>query len=899
MQNSVQQKRPETGATPLKDTEPGLWTIMGLLQALACRELAPAVIALDANGVRTWDSETLSDQARRLAHGMRQAGLGHGSAAALWAPNSPVWIVAALAVLAGGGMLVPIDDLATPEQFEAALRTSNPRFVLTTRVHLEASGALLRAHDKVVILVDDDGQTSGDGRSWQSWLHTPTSTLPNPMGDDPAMLCWTSGTTGSPKAFVLTHRDIATNVEALRRLAVVGLQDRVLLPLPLHHTYPFVVGMLTPLTCGTAIVLPGGTTGPSLMQSLREGDVTALIGVPRLYEALRVAIAQRIDTHNRAVRVASRALLTFLMFLQRSTGLQPGRLLFTAVRHRVAPKLRLMVSGGARLDRDIEEQLEALGWTLLSGYGLAETASLFTGNRPNHRRAGSVGRPLADGEIRIAQPGDDGIGEIELRGSSITTGYLNNPEANSASFTADGWFRTGDLGFVDRDGFLFVIGRVKETLVLGGGKKVNPEELERVYGNAPEIVEIAVLEQKGALVALVRPDPARLYNRGATNLRDGVRIILGEKALGLPSYERLSGFALTSEPLPRTRLGKYRRFLLPALYARALDGGSVHTERPPTREDEALLQSPAAMAVWRVLQQRFPHQALDFDTSLGLDLALDSFGWMELAILLHERTGVVLSDEDLGHIETIRDLLRLSAQRRIADHAASPGEPAEAFDSEHWLAPTRPLLTTLGFGLYLINLVIMRGLFRLHVAGIERLPSAGACVITPNHVSYLDSLAIAAALSWRRARQTYWAGDAQRLFPHPLGRVFCRAVHLFPVDAMHPSAALETARRILQAGNTLVWFPEGWRSPDGQLQRFLPGIGELLLRSGAPAVPAQIAGTFEAFPRSRTFPRYHRLRVTFGAAVAAPSLRAIGSGPTDEERVAEGLRRQVAALIQP
>jgi long-chain acyl-CoA synthetase len=291
----------------------------------------------------------------------------------------------------------------------------------------------------------------------------------------------------------------------------------------------------------------------------------------------------------------------------------------------------------------------------------------------------------------------------------------------------------------------------------------------------------------------VRPDAARLYNRGATNLRDGIRIILGEKTLGLPSYERLSGFALTSEPLSRTRLGKYRRFLLPALYAQALAGGSARTERPPTREDEALLQSSAAMAVWRVLQQRFPDQALDFDTSLGLDLALDSFGWMELAILLHERTGVVLSDEDLGHIETIRDLLRRSAQRRIADHAAWAGKPAVAFDVEHWLAPTGPLLTALGFSLYLINLLIMRVLFRLHVAGIDRLPTAGGVAIAPNHVSYLDSLAIAAALGWRRSRHTYWAGDAQRLFPHPLGRVFCRAVHLFPVDAMHPGAALETA----------------------------------------------------------------------------------------------------------
>jgi long-chain acyl-CoA synthetase len=317
--------------------------------------------------------------------------------------------------------------------------------------------------------------------------------------------------------------------------------------------------MLTTLTLGTTIVLPGGTTGPTLVRALREADVTAIIGMPRLYEALSAAIDGRLDGR-RLVCLAFRVLLKMTGLVRRVSGLPLGRLLFAPVRRAVAPSLRLLVSGGARLERETEERLEALGWMVLSGYGLAETASLFTGNRPNAHRPGSAGRPLADGEVRIAHPDEQGIGEIELRGSSITKGYLNNPEANGAAFTADGWFRTGDLGFIDHDGFLFVTGRTKEVLVLGGGKKVMPEDLERIYGSAPEVSEIAVLEDNGALVALVRPDRVKLRQRGATNLRDGVRVILGEVAQRLPSYERLSGFALTDRPLPRTRLGKYRRF---------------------------------------------------------------------------------------------------------------------------------------------------------------------------------------------------------------------------------------------------------------------------------------------------------------------------------------------------
>jgi long-chain acyl-CoA synthetase len=871
-------------------------TIAGLLRQLNARGPHPAVISFGEDGVVTWDSAALVRTALRLAHQLREGRTGAAAAVALWAPNSAAWIAAALAALRAGSVLVPIDELADAEQFEAALRSSGARLLLTTASHIKASGAILRAHSVTTIVIDEIEQNQRAGSACGVSSSKEGEDLPVSADDAPAMLSWTSGTTGSPKAFLLTHRNIATNIEALQRLAVVGPEDRALLPLPLHHAYPFVVGMLTTLSIGTTVVLPGGATGPALMRALREGGVTTIIGVPRLYDALWTGIDGRIKSNNFMLRLAWRALLPFTLSVRQSTGLDLGRFLFAPVRKGVAPHLRLLVSGGARLDRGTEAQLEALGWTVLSGYGLAETASLFTGNRPDERRLGSAGRPLADGKVRIVHADDQGIGEIELHGSSITSGYLENPEANSETFTADGWFRTGDLGFVDRDGFLFVTGRSKEVLVLGGGKKVIPEDIERIYGSAPEISEIAVLEDNGALVALVRPDAVKLRERGATNLRDGIRVVLGEKAQQLPSHERLSGFALTDQSLPRTRLGKYRRFLLPTLYAQAVAGGGRRADRALTPEDAALLQDPTAEAVWTLLRQRYPNQALDLDLNLSLDLSLDSFGWMELTILLQDRLGIHLSDADLARIETIRDLLGLSIERRMEVPAASRQQPAVALDIERWTTPTNILLTALGFVLYLVVRLVMRGFFRLHAVGVERLPATGPCAIAPNHVSYLDALAVAAALPWHRLRHLYWAGDALRLFSNPLSRLLSRAIHLFPVDSRHPGAALETAARVLSSGNTLVWFPEGWRSPDGRLQRFLPGIGQLLLHSSAPAVPTYIAGTFEALPRGRRIPRFHRITVSFGHPQPVGSLRANGIGQTDEERVADALRQCLVAL---
>jgi long-chain acyl-CoA synthetase len=872
------------------------WTIAGLLRDLAARSEHPAVIAFAGDGAVTWDCATVADKALRLAHELRDIGVEGGERVALWAPNSPVWIVAALAILAAGGVVVPIDDLAEAAQFDAALASSAARLVFTTASHFGASGDILAAHTARTILVDGSENSGQSAAGWLSLLGERSEDLPAPASGDPALLSWTSGTTGSPKAFLLTHRNIAINIEALQRVNVVGAQDRALLPLPLHHAYPFTVGMLTTLSIGTAIVLPGGTTGPLLVRAMREAGVTTIIGVPRLYDALWTVIETRATTRGPLVRLVWQALLKSASLVQHSTGLRAGRLLFAPVRHALAPRLRLLVSGGARLEPETEDRLEALGWTVLSGYGLAETASLFTGNRPGARRPGSVGRPIADGNVRIADRDEEGIGEIELYGSSITKGYLDNPEANREAFTPDGWYRTGDLGFVDRDGFLFVTGRAKEVLVLGGGKKVLPEDLEKIYGSAPEIAEIAVLEEKGALVGLVRPEPEKLRERGATNFRDAVRVILAEKAQALPSWQRLSGFALTDEALPRTRLGKYRRFLLPALYAEALAGGARRAARALTPEDMALLRDPTAEAVWNLFRERYPDQPLDPDVNLALDLNLDSFDWMQIAVELQERLGLHLSETEIARIQTLQDLLRLAIECRSGVSASPREEPAMATDFDRWLAPPGAVLTAFGMVLYALNRLLMRGMFRLRVSGAEELPATGAFVITSNHTSDLDGLVIAAALPWSRFRRLHWAGDAVRMFANPLSRLFCRAVHVFPVEADHPGAVFESARRVLRAGDVQVWFPEAWRSPDGRLQRFLPGIGQLLLRSGAPAAPAFIGGAFEAMPRGRRVPKLHQITVVFGPAEPVETLREAGAGRTDEERIADALRRRVSAL---
>jgi long-chain acyl-CoA synthetase len=197
-----------------------------------------------------------------------------------------------------------------------------------------------------------------------------------------------------------------------------------------------------------------------------------------------------------------------------------------------------------------------------------------------------------------------------------------------------------------------------------------------------------------------------------------------------------------------------------------------------------------------------------------------------------------------------------------------------------------------------IDKLALRWGFALHVDGIERLPTHGPFVVTPNHTSELDAFAIAAALPTRLFRRSYWGGDDQRMFSTAPMRLFSRVSHVFPVDERAPMAAVAAATTILARGDILIWFPEGWVSPDGRLQRFRPGIGRLLTDVSAPVVPAYIRGTFEALPRGQRWPRRRPIRVVFGAPVTADTLEAADRGDSREERIANALRDKVAALAR-
>ncbi|MCB1502961.1 MAG: AMP-binding protein [Bauldia sp.] len=855
------------------------WSPSELLAGLQRLGDRPVVQSVVAGTVETLTGAQLHRRIAGTAAALARADCGRGTVVALWAPNSARWIEAGLACHYLGAVLAPIDALLPASEAHDQAIASGAGAILVDGDAAEMTG--LRCFDLSELDLDQ--------------ASVPAAAL---GPDDPIALFRTSGTTGAPKAFRLSLGNIGWNVRAIAETGLVGPDDRVLMPLPMHHVFPWITATLSSLTVGATLVLPEAPTGPQIAEALRLGRPTVIAGVPRLYEAMLAGIRERIrSSGGRLARIAFDGGMGLAVQLRRHSEGKLGGALLGSVRRAVAPDLRLVVSGGAHLPQRVQEELEALGWDVRVGYGLAETAASVAGTLVA-KRAASVGKPIEGCEVRIDSPGPDGIGEILLRGPVVFSGYIDNPDANAQAFTPDGFFRTGDLGRLDADGFLYVTGRKKEVIVLAGGDNLYPDDVERRYLADPQIAEIGVMERDGALVALIVPNLAEITKAGALKAEDAIRVALGTVATRLPPTWRLAGFALTREPLPRTRLGKLRRFRLPELYERARAGGGQAEPRVLTAEERAWIDTPPRAAVWAILAQRQQGQPFDLDSHLQLDLGLDSFDWMSLAVSIEEATGVRLDSADTARIATVRDLLtRVSTKEPDRERHRADFDETIARERARWLSPATPVERGLAGVLAGANKATMRLFFRLHARGVETLPTTGPLLICPNHVSDMDAFVVAAALPAALRRRIAWAAIRQRVFHTPFHRAFARIARIFPVDETAPTIAVELAIETLAKGGVQVWFPEGWRSPDGKLLPFHSGVGHVILRSRAPVVPVYIAGTFEAWPRDRRFPHPTAVTVTFGEPLAADALIAgIPEGADPAQALADAVRAGVARI---
>jgi long-chain acyl-CoA synthetase len=886
----------------------GVPTLQSVITELCGRGDRPAVVVFGDAGAETRSYADLADRVHSLARGLTEIGVGRGDMVAILAPTRPESIAACLATLAAGAVIVPLDVQCSDSTLSHYLSDSGAGVIFTIAEEAARLESIEVPNRPRLVLLDRD---DADPRSWLHLLRDAGADLPRVEPDDPAALFYTSGTTGAPKGVPLSHANLRFQIDTVRNSGLTGTDDRILMPLPLHHVYPFVMGLLTPFEMGLTIVLPAALTGPQLLHAIRDGRVTLIIGVPRLYRAIYTGIESRFESGGRFAVSFFRAAMSLSSWLYRRVGVHAGKILFSPLHRKVGSGLRILASGGSALDPDLALKLEALGWRIANGYGLTETAPLLTMNLPGSGSLDSVGKAVPGVDLRIA--GEDiGPGEVQVRGPNVFRGYRNRPQETRDAFTEDGWFRTGDLGSLGAGGELVLIGRASTLIVTESGENVQPEDVEAAFQHSPVIREIGVLQKRGRILAVIVPELGEIRRNSEAGSDPAIRAAVREASKPLPSYQRPVDFVVRREPLPRTPIGKIRRHLLAEIYDRAKAAeqpAKGQTARPMSpeemsAEDRRLLRHPAAAAVWEWLARRFSDQPLTLDTSPQLDLGVDSLGWVELTLEIGEAAGVDLDEEAIGRIETVRDLLQEVTLAATADGSrsrTSPLEDPDSFLSEEqmlWLRPLRPLQVGCAFVLYVVHWIVIRGLFRLRVEGGERLPDNGQFLLAPNHLSHLDPSALTPALGFRRMRETYWAGWAPILFANPLFRLVSRLAQVVPIDTERGIISnLAFGAAALKRGKNLVVFPEGERSRDGKLLPFKPGIGMLLEHFQVPVVPVSIRGTGAVLPPGKRIPRLKTIRIVFGSPLDPAELERQGEGSKPHDRIVQALRDRFVELM--
>ena len=888
------------------------------LQAVAASQ--PDRLALqikDAAGYRRLSYADLARQARLLAAALVRAGLTPGDRVALISENRPEWAVAYFAAAAAGGTVVPLDVQLGDAEVANVLRHAGCRMAIASGKQAARLLALTIDGAPLTRVVDLDADAEG-GRmlAFRHVLRNPDAApppLPRVESSALASILYTSGTTGTPKGVMLTHGNFLANVESVMKFQLVNAEDNLLSVLPLHHAFPFTVQLILLFT-GARITFPPSLKGPDLLACMHETGVTVLVAVPQLFYLLHKGIFEQIGKRPLLVR-ALLALLLRLSGALRPSGINLGRLVFGQVHRRFGGKIRIMASGGARLDPAIARDFLALGFTLTEGYGLTETAPIVAFNPLNRVRPGSVGVPLPGVEVKIVDPDAEGVGEIAIRGPNVMRGYYRLPEA-TAEAMRDGWFLSGDLGYLTRDGYIVITGRAKEVIVLSSGKNIYPEEIEEQYLKSAYIKEICLVPQTSdragaaveGLLALVLPDLDVFRAKGLTNIAETIRWDMENVGRDLPTYKRPTGLRIVKEGFPRTRLGKIQRHLvLQRLRGELSETGPSSDAEIQAEADLAAQEDEVSQKVLAYLRETTQKPAVRLDDNLELDLGLDSLARVEMLVALETLLNVKIP-ETATELFTVREVIenlralragqgatRAPERRRGWSEilAETPAEVAALVEASSRRSAS--LITGFSPG---VCIAVLRGFYGLKIEGLEHIPRTGPFILAANHTSYLDAFILATALPYPVAQQVFYMGF-EWFFRNRILAWWARGVRVIPVDMdNYLVRALQASARVLRDAKILCLFPEGERSADGRVRPFRKGTGILVRELRVPVLPAHIAGAFEAWPRGQTWPRRHPLRVRFGPMVSAAELLE-GDGPRgadDAETVVLRLRERVIAL---
>ena len=884
-----------------------------------CAERWPDNVALEIQRRERTESTTYAE-ARRMAESigrwLTESRFQPGARIAILADNHPRWITAYLGIIAAGCTAVPFDTAFHADQVAKLLQDSGSSLLLCDTKHLAVAREAVGESTVGIVLLDRQADRSVENDLDSIFAAGPGNFSAVPVASDSvATLLYTSGTTADPKGVMLTHSNLMGEVRAVFGWAQLGPEDAVLGVLPLFHVLSQMANLLLPLVKGSRVVYLETLNTTELLRALTEREITAFAVVPQFFYLIHERIFKEVTQRGRVASCAVRAMMAFTRF-SRSLGWNPGPILFPTIHNTFGRKMRYLVTGGSRFDPQIGRDFHDLGIDILQAYGLTETSAAAFATSRDDNVIGSVGKPLegVEGKIVDPQPPEDGrqpVGEIAIRGAIVMKGYWNRPDATAAALR-EGWLYTGDLGYFDAAGNLFITGRRKEIIVLSNGKNIYPEEVEAHYLKSPYVGEIAVMgveDRPGEerLHAVVVPNFEVLKQRKIVNTKEVIRFDIEGLSAQLPSTKRIGSYEIWQESLPRTSTRKLKRFEIEKrVHKNLAEGRSVDAdvgpEKPLSAEDAAWLELPDVQCALKIMREaaRIKPSTIRPGDNLELDLGLDSMQRVELLVALEQEIGGGLEESRLSEIYTVRELVDAARESgKTIPRAQFAGWKVilrEESNDPDFLASLRPhpIVDTLRYVVSRLAQMIARDRGHLRVNGLEHVPSHGPFIICSNHQSYVDPLILSSVLTWQIFRAGFAVGTSD-IF----GKGFMRMLAPWlPVVVVDPDANLIPAMRAgasgLRHGRVLVLYPEGERSIDGKPKAFKKGAAILSIHLQVPIVPVAIEGFHELWPRGKRFQGFVPLQIMFGDAIYPPS-EADTSEAAYEELTGE-LRERVVTM---
>jgi len=859
-----------------------------------CADRWPGNVALQIqkhNDLESYTYAQVRQSAESVGRWLTDSGFQQGTRIALLAENHPRWVMAYLGAIAAGCTAVPLDTAFHADQVAKLLKDSGASILFCDQKHLPTAQSAASGLPVQVVLTAGGSQPSLD----TIFAAGPAKFTPVDVpSDSVAALLYTSGTTADPKGVMLTHGNLTGEAAGVFGVVHIGPEDALLGLLPLFHSLAQMANLLLPLARGARVVYLETLNTTELLRALRERQITAFAVVPQFFYLIHERIFKEVAQRGKIANRAFRTLLSLNRAL-RKMGVNAGKFFFRPIHEMFGAKMRYLVTGGSRFDPQIGRDFHDLGIDILQAYGLTETSGGAFVTPPKSNVIGSVGRPIPGTEARIVDPElqEEGpaVGEIAIRGPIVMKGYWNREDA-TAAILKDGWLSTGDLGYLDSDGNLFITGRRKEVIVLSNGKNVYPEEIESHYLQSPYIKEICVMGIEGRpgdptsekLHAVVVPNFDVLRQRKIVNAKEVIRFDIEGLSAKLASTKRVGSYEIWQEDLPRTTTRKLKRFeiLKRVLKSNALGQDSdLPADRPLSAEDQAWLDQPEVQRGLNIIREnaKAAPTVIRPADNLELDLGLDSMQRVELLVALESELGGDVEESRASEIYTVRELIDVIRESA----AGSKGATRTQFTGWHTVLredPTDPDVLALAhphkfqefFLLVTMQLVqmIARDKFRLKVLGLERLPARGPFILSSNHQSYIDPFIMSSVLPWPLFTDLFSVGTSD-IFGSSLMRRVARMLRVIVLD---PDANLLPAMRAgafgLRHGRVLILYPEGERSIDGTPRIFKKGAAILSTHLQVPIVPVAIEGFHDAWPRGKSFQKFTPLQMTFGDPIYPP-----------------------------